>query len=219
MIKISVLTPTIRPEGLEIVKQSLSEQTFKDFEWITEINTTGAHDLNAAYNRMLRKAKGELIVSLQDYIKVPPDYLQKFWDAHQAYPNSFITAPVGKVDNLAYQTPAKWDWRSYRQNDTDIIRDCEWNCWEIDSGCAPLSALKKIGGFDEELDGHWSGDNVNVGCRAQIDGFDFKCLFDNPALAYDHDAFMEHPFRGYFNGAVNTKRMVMFRGGMRIQYL
>lgn len=216
MVKITVVTPSIRPEGLKITKQCLDEQMFKDFEWITEVNETGKHDLNTAYNRMLRKAKGEVVVSLQDYTKVSPIYLHNIWECYKKHPRAFVTMPVGKVDNLEYKPPAKWDWRAYRNDETKNIRDCEWNCWEIDSGFAPLFALKEIGGFDEVLDGVWSGDNVNVGCRAQLAGYEFKCLFDNPALAYDHDAFIEHPFRKSFDGSLNTKRMAMFRGGMKI---
>lgn len=215
MIKISVITCSIRPNGLDIIRTGLLKQTFTDFEWITEIGLD-IHDLNQAYNRALKRAKGELVVSLQDYILIRPDYLQKFWDAYQKYPKAFITAPVGKVDNLNYAGNAVWDWRAWRNNDTDTIRDCEWNCWEIDSGAAPLKALKEIGGFDEALDGTWSGDNVNVGCRAQLAGYEFKCLFDNPSLVYNHDKFIKHPFRDSFNGTLNTKRMAMFRGGMKL---
>lgn len=218
MIKISVITPSIRPNGLDIVRTGLLKQTFTDFEWIVEIGLD-KHDLNAAYNRALKRARGELIVSLQDYILIKPDYLQKFWDAYQANPKAFITAPVGKVDNLNYSGEAKWDWRAYRNDETKNMRECDWNCWEIDSGCAPLSALKEIGGFDEALDGIWSGDNVNVGCRAQLAGYEFKCLFDNPSLVYDHDVFLPHPFRSTFDGTLNTKRMVMFRGGMKLKPL
>ena len=214
-MKISVLTPTIRPQGLEIVRKSLLKQTFTDFEWLVEVGLD-KHDLNAAYNRMLVRAKGELVVSLQDFMLVRPDFLQKWWDAYKANPDTFMTAPVGKVDNLNYSGSAVWDWRAYRNDETQNIRPCEWNCWEIDNGAAPLAALKAIGGFDEVLDGVWSGDNVNVGKRALLAGYSFKCLFDNPALAYDHDAFIEHPYRGTFNGSLNTKRMAMFEGGMTL---
>lgn len=214
-MKISVLTPSIRPAGLEVMRTGLLTQTFKDFEWVTEIGLD-KHDLNAAYNRMLRRAKGELIVSLQDYAFIKPDFLQKWWDTYQENPRSFITAPVGKVDNLNYSGNAVWDWRAYRNDETKNIRPSEWNTWEIDNGAAPLAALKEIGGFDEALDGIWSSDNVNVGCRAQLAGYDFKCLFDNPVLVYDHDAFMPHPFRDSFSGALNTKRMAMFKGGMKL---
>lgn len=213
-MKVSVLTPSIRPMGLEIVRTGLLTQGFTNFEWLTEIGL-GKHDLNSAYNRMLRRAKGELVVSLQDYILIRPDFLQTWWDAYQDNPNAFMTAPVGKMDNLDYSGNAVWDWRAYRNDETKNIRPCEWNCWEIDNGAAPLKALKEIGGFDEALDGHWSADNVNVGKRAQLAGYEFKCLFNNPALAYDHDAFKSHPFRTDVD-TTNTKRMVMFEGGMTL---
>lgn len=191
-MKISVLTPSIRPEGLKITQEGLARQSFKDFEWLQEVSIPGnGHDLNAAYNRMLRRARGELIVSLQDFIKIPEDYLQKFWDCYQEHPRAFITAPVGKVDNLDYTPPAKWDWRAY----ADVTRP-KWDCWEIDSGAAPLEALKAIGGFDEVLDQWWSFDNVSVGKRAELAGYEFFNLFNNPSIAYDHDVFIKHPFRG-----------------------
>lgn len=214
-MKISVLSPSIRPQGLEIVRNGLLQQSFKDFEWLTEIGLD-KHDLNAAYNRMLKRANGELIVSLQDYCLIRPDFLQKWWDAYQANPNTFMTAPVGKVDDLNYSSQPVWDWRAYRNDETKNIRPCDWNTWEIDNGAAPLAALKAIGGFDEALDGVWSSDNVNVGCRAKLAGYKFACLFDNPVLAYDHDAHQPHPFRDSFNGTLNTKRMAMFEGGMTL---
>lgn len=214
-MKISVLTPSIRPQGLDVVRIGLLHQTFKDFEWLTEIGLD-KHDLNSAYNRMLKRAQGDLVVSLQDYMLIRSDFLQKWWDAYEANPKAFMTAPVGKVDNLQYSGEIKWDWRAYRNDETTNIRPCEWNCWEIDNGAAPLDALKAIGGFDEALDGYWSADNVNVGCRAQLAGYEFKCLFDNPAVAYDHDAHIPHPFRDSFDGTFNTKRMAMFKGGMTL---
>lgn len=218
-MKISVITCSIRPQGLEIIRTGLLKQTFTDFEWLVELNSTGKHDLNFAYNNALKRAKGELIVSLQDYCLIRPDYLQKWWDAYQANPDTFMTAPVGKVDNLNYSLPATWDWRAFRNDETKNIRPCDWNTWEIDNGAAPLSALKAIGGFDEALDGVWSGDNVSVGFRAKLEGYKFACLFDNPVLVYDHDKFIKHPYRDTFNGTLNTKRMAMFEGGMRINYL
>ncbi len=213
MVKISVVTPSIRPKGLEITQECLAYQTYKDFEWLVEIGY-GTHDLNKAYNRMLRRAQGELVVFLQDYIKVPPTYLQSFWEAYKTHSTTFFTAPVGKVDTLEFAPPARWDWRAHR-NTESMTSDC----WEIDSACAPLALLKEIGGFDEALDGHWSCDNVNVGCRAALAGYSFMNLFENPALAYNHDKFIEHPFRETFNGSLNTKRMAMFKGGMKLKKL
>lgn len=195
--KITVCTPSIRPEGLALTQASLQSQTFQDFEWLVEIGLPPAHDLNAAYNRMLRRAKGELVVSLQDFIRLEKDGLQKFWDAYQEFPDTFFTAPVGKTLDW---TEIKWDWR-----DSDAVM--EWNRWEIDWGAAPLKALKAIGGFDEALDEYWSSDNVSVAHRANLNGYKFMNLRENKAVAFDHDEVIKHPFRDRYNPAFNNERM------------
>lgn len=212
MPKISVITPTIRPGGLAQVWDSLSKQTFQDFEWLVEIGIPGRpHDLNAAYNRMLRRAKGDLIVSAQDYLELPPDGLERFWEVHDG--NTFMTAPVGKVFNAYGDEEPAWDWRIHPD------ANMTWNQWEIDWGAAPLLALKRIGGFDEELDGHWSSDNVNVGYRAFREGYLFKHLPDNRAVALDHDRFMKHPFRDGYDPKFNNERMAEFDRGLELHYL
>lgn len=213
-MKISICTPSIRPEGLKILQKSLEQQTFTDFEWLTEIGVPGkGHDLNSAYNRMLSRARGELVVSMQDFIKAPPDYLQKFWDAYQKDKNVFYTAPVGKVDTLDYTGPIKWDWRAHQGTNPT------WSHWEIDSACAPLSALKEVGGFDEEMDGHWSCDNLNIMFRADMVGYKVANLFDNPVIVYDHDAHMPHPFRKDFDPEFNRQRMALFELGLKLHYV
>ncbi len=220
-MKITVITPSIRPAGLEITRECLKNQTFQDFEWLVELGVSKEHDLNKAFNKMLKRAQGELVVFLQDFIKVPPTYLENFWDAYQQFPDTFFTAPVGKVQNLDYTGDAKWDWRAWQKKETgdeDFIEG-RWDCWEIDSGAAPLAALKAIGGFDEELDKFWSCDNVNVGCRAELAGYKFLNYFRNPAVAFDHDAHMPHPFRDKYNAHFNNRRMDAFRQGLKIDYL
>lgn len=189
-MKISVVTPTIRPQGLEVVRDSLTKQTFTDYEWLVEINTTGKHDLNSAFNKMLKRAKGELIVFLQDYIKIEEDGLQKFWDFYKENPDTFFTGPVGKVTKWGDEP--QWDWRIERE---DIV----WNECEFDWGAAPKKALDDIGGFDERLDQWWSFDNVSVGKRAGLCGYKFACLPEVRAVALDHDLHEKHPFREKWN--------------------
>lgn len=207
---ISVLTPTIRPEGLKVLQEGLKNQTFQDFEWLVEVSIPErGHDLNAAYNRMLKRAKGSLVVSLQDYIQIPPDYLEKWWQAYSDHPDTFFTAPVGKVK--AWGDAPVWDWRK-------SATECHWTGWEIDSGAAPLKALVQIGGFDEMLDGKWSSDNVNVGCRADLAGYKFRVV-DNPSVAFDHDAHMPHPFRAGYDTSFNNQRLEEFRHGRTLKPL
>ena len=210
-MKISVLTPSIRPAGLEILQKSLKNQSFKDFEWIQDIGLGDKHDLNQAWNRMLKRAKGELIVFYQDYIKIEPDGLQKFWDAYQANPKTMFTAPVGKSQNLNFTEP-KWDWRQLKIGEIDYL-----HC-EMDWGACPIQALKEIGGFDEELDNHWSMDNISVCKRADMLGWKFMNI-DNPAIAYDHDAFIEHPFLKDYKPVFSNLRMEEYKDNPKLPYL
>lgn len=213
MAKISVITPSIRPEGLKELQRCLKMQTFTDFEWLVEIGTGTKHDLNESFNKMIKRAKGDLLVFYQDYIRIQPDGLEQFYKAYLRDQRTFFTAPVGKVSNDTYEGEPKWDWRIHKE------ANMTWNMWEIDWGACPKEAMHVIGGFDEELDKHWSSDNVNVGYRANMHGYKFACLSDNKAIAYDHDAFIKHPFRQNYNPSFNNNRLREFDMGLKIDYL
>lgn len=150
-----------------------------------DINYTGEVDFNASMNRLLHRAQGELVISLQDYIKVPPEGILGFLEAYKNGAE-FMTAPVGHCDTEEYTNPT-WDWRK----STD---KCNWDGWEIDWGAAPRQALLDIGGFDEELDKGWGFDNLTVGKKAEKAGYSFMCLKDNPALGYNHKRGADHEF-------------------------
>lgn len=218
-MKISVVTPTIRPEGLEVMKKCLEAQTEQDFEWLVEVGLTNkGHDLNAAFNRMLRRAQGELIVFYEDYTKIMPDGLERFWKAYRERPGSLFTAPLGKVNKWG-ESPV-WDWRAHKQRpDQTDYTDSSWNTCELDWGAIPKKVLYDIGGFDEELDNWWSMDNVSVGKRADQAGYKFACLFTNPAVAFDHDAHIKHPFRDRYNSKEANARMATYEPGVPLPYL
>jgi hypothetical protein len=212
MVKISVITPSIRPKGLEITQKCLKEQSFTDFEWHVELGLGTKHDFNQAMNRMIRRSTGELIVILQDYIKIEPDALQKCWDLYQNNKQAFVTFPVGKSKTLEFDNP-QWDWRKSPDSEMD------WQKWEIDFGMCSKEALYNIGGFDEELDRYWSFDNVNVGYRAFLAGYFFLKDITNCAIAYDHDSFIEHPFRKNYNPTFHNNRLSQFESGKKIDFL
>lgn len=211
-MSITVITPTIRPAGLEITQYSLKNQTMKH-DWQVEIGYGVKHDLNQAFNNLIRRSKGELIVVLQDYIRVGPLGLQKFWEAYQKYPDTFFTGPVGKTNSPDFTGDVKWDWRKEGAEEVD------WQHCEFDWAAFPRDAICKIGGFDEELDNFWSCDNVNVCFRADQAGYRFRNINDNTAIAYDHDAFIPHPFRKNFNAAFHNARLDEFRAGLKLDYL
>lgn len=219
-IKISVVTPTIRPEGLVPLRESLMKQTFpgKDWEWLIDINVSGKHDLNASFNKMIKRSKGELIVFLEDYTSILPDGLERFWKAYQDNPNTLFTAPLGKVDKFGDKP--RWDWRAWKQDETqtDYTACGSKNC-ELDWGAIPRKVLYDIGGFDEELDNWWSMDNVSVGDRADKLGYKFLCVFSNPAVAIDHDKIIKHPFREHFNPKEANMRMMSYYANPKLDYL
>lgn len=212
-MRISVITPTIRPEGLVPIRESLMAQTFpvKDFEWLIDINITGKHDLNESFNKMIKRAKGELIVFYEDWTKIQPDGLERFWKAYQENPNTLFTAPLGKVDN--WGDSPRWDWRNNPE------AHCRWHTCELDWGAIPKKILYDIGGFDERLDQWWSMDNVSIGKRADLLGYKFLNVQSNPAVAIDHDKKEPHPFRQFYKPQEGNRLLNEYETNPRLHYL
>jgi glycosyltransferase involved in cell wall biosynthesis len=107
----TVLTPTYNRAGtLHRVYESLSRQTFRDFEWVVvdDGSTDNTHESildwqaradfpiryfwqnnrhkKTAFNRGVREARGELIVALDSDDEMPPDALATFKEAWDSIP-------------------------------------------------------------------------------------------------------------------------------------
>ena len=185
MPRISVITCSIRPEYIYLTHKALQRQTFKDWEWIVELELPGVDfGLPRAMNRALKRCKGEITVHLQDCINIPEDFLQHVSDS---YKGDFVTYPLGKINN---DGDIEWDWR---KNNNKEVQPFEW---EADLASAPLKAFYDIGGYDESFCDGWSWDNVEVGYRAKAAGYNFRCDNGTFGHAIDHDKVTEHPFRG-----------------------
>lgn len=116
---VSIITPTIRRGWWNIMAHSLSNQTYKNFEWIivddypkdrSEIAKVYAqkYGLNIKYlrskerkvkrnyglinadNTAIEQAKGELYVWIQDFIMIPPTGIEQLVDLYNHNPNSLI---------------------------------------------------------------------------------------------------------------------------------
>lgn len=191
-MRISVITPSIRPRGLEVTFNTLKDQTFTDFEWLPRLSIPGQKpDLCKQMNAALREAKGELVVFLQDFITIEDEGLQKMWDFYKANPTAAWTSPVGKVLKLDAD-PIKWDWRYYVKS---TEREVDYQRWEIDWGAAPLRLIHDAGNFDEEYDSGFGWENVDLGARMAKIGTRFLVDTSNAAVAIDHDKLMHHPFK------------------------
>lgn len=233
-MKITVVTPTIRREGLEIVRKSLLKQTHKDWEWLigspfdpqiseatwVEDNfDDGYWTLNRMYNALFRKASGELIVSLQDWIWVPKDGLEKFWTNYEETNKKAVISGVGDQ----YETVNKWGkpevkiWSDPRKNDKHgsfyecFPNDAEWNWCAI-----PFSAIKEAGGMDEHLDClGYGGDQLQICARIDELGYQFYLDQTNESYTVRHG-------RDSFGGQENwDANHVLFNGkyDARIQEL
>lgn len=176
--KISVITPTIRPDGLKLVEKALKRQTFQDFEWIVqgregELPEGCVWSLNRDYNTAIRKAQGELIVSWQDWTYANPDCLERFWTHYQQEPKTLVTAVGNKYDDESWMVE---NWRDPRINTKYgtfypcYFNDIEWNLCAV-----PKDALYAVGGFDEKLDQWFGMDGYSVLDRLNmLGGWDFK---------------------------------------------
>lgn len=176
----------------------------KPVEWLVEINVSGQTDFNQAMNKMIARAKGDWIVSVQDYIAIPDNALEYISQLEPA----FYTFPIGKV--LSDEDSPRWDWRAAESRPINFME------WEICFGAAPRQALIDIGGFDEQLDQAWGFDNVNVGYRAYKAGYKMLCDNTIKAIAFDHDAVMSHPLKDRRDPALHNKRLADFDRGEKV---
>ena len=161
---ISIITPTIRPKGLEIVAKSLSWQTLTDYEWLVGSSFKPEHDcvwvkddfkggfwtLNRIYNKLISKAKGNLLVSWQDFTYADPEALSKFLFYYRKDRRTIATGVGGKYEDDSWTNRV---WQDPRERD-DLGSMYETDFANIEGNfCGvPKRAMYDIGGFDEELD-------------------------------------------------------------------
>lgn len=195
---ISVIYCTARSGGLDILKESMDSQTFRDFEVIVldELHRDSGFidvipppkkpgmfwNLSASLNAGCRVAKGELIVLIQDYIKIPPDGLQKYWDRHLQEPKGLVSGVGDQFDivtgECTFKDPRK---QSYGGFFLTIPLH-----WEANWGAFPRQAWVDIGGFDESYDAGWGYDNVDFADRCQHAGYHIFLDISNEVYCYSH---------------------------------
>ena len=218
---ISVVTPSVRPEMLAFVDKCLKRQTFKEWEWIvispieSEFGNwvqdppkrkEDFYRLNGAWNAGFKKAKGDLIISIQDGIWFPPDMLQKFWDHYQTNPKAIVGAIGYQYERIENGKPEGQMWRDPRATTNHgsfyecTPKDVEWSVCSM-----PRQALFDVGGLDEEFDKYAALSEKE--CNIRMDMMRYKTNLDqsieyralhHPRLSADWD---EHYFKGceYFD--------------------
>ena len=172
---ISIITPTIRRSGLDVVRRGILKQSYKDIEWLIgssfdpEIEEAiwvkdnfinGFWSLNRITNKLIKEAKGEIIVTLEDWIYINPDAIEKFVISLEKLGTGNVVTGVGDQYEKEgkYGKPEIKIWSDPRKRDDfgsfyEVFpNDIEFNFasfWKSD--------FEKIGECDEELDFLGSG--------------------------------------------------------------
>lgn len=182
---ISVITPTIRPEGLKLVEKALKRQTYQDYEWIVQEREGQLPEglcwtLNRDYNRAIEKAKGELIISWQDWTYADPTALEKFWFHFTQEPKTLVTAVGNKYSDETFTVKT---WQDPRENNTGDFSYCGFMQIEFNLCAVPKQAFYNIGGFDESLDKYFGMDGYSLVDRLDLIG-GYKFAIDQTIKSY-----------------------------------
>lgn len=169
--KITCITPSVRPELLPIVEKCLKRQDFTDWEWIitspVEIKTVtptlllkdpprALHDfwsLCKGWNKSYAKARGELIVNIQDGIHFPPDVLSKFWFHYQNNKRTLVSAIGHQYEGFDDRgVPLNKVWHDPRVKTGITFEEVPPSEMEMVMCSISKQALLECGGIDEEYD-------------------------------------------------------------------
>lgn len=201
---ITIITPTVRPEGLDLVKKSLIRQTHKSYEWIvitpSPDNMLGLSDdvilledppkkegdywtFNKAMNKAVATAKGDLIVSIQDYTGFKPDGLSKFWYFFtNGYDRALISGVGDKINEAGQQV-----WSDPRKRlDQGSFYECYPNDVEFNYCSVPKKAFYEVGGMDEYLDKFAGCDHLSLQERLDAVGYKFYLDQTNETVSLHH---------------------------------
>jgi hypothetical protein len=259
--KITVLTVTNRPGGLDVLKHDLRRQTVDDFElvlvddrheqrkeaaidYMSEFDLTYVEprepsgidvwNLNKAYNDGIGASEGELIVSLQDYIWIPDDGLERFWRLYE-HTEGFVTgvghkyarpSEAADLDGDVTIFEAEFDGKPSDLVERDTrtraemqLFETDYSNFELNWGAFPRGAAYAIGGFDERMDRVYSGDNLQFAYRASLAGYSFFLDQTNECRGFYHQNWFEYPDDWEENHFNNRPRLDRYDDGYFLDYL
>jgi hypothetical protein len=197
MPNISVICVTNRPGSAAFLSLQLHKQAFQDFEVILADDAdqpplfdkqfkprakhpTDAWNLNKAYNDAVAQAQGDLLVFLQDFIWIPANGLQRFWDVHELFPDDFFTGcghkalrgleGISEVDDRVFGHPG--------------LAPTNFTFWELNWAAAPRATFPS---FQEDLDQFYGGENIVIAKKAELSGAHFWLDRSNVCIGYSQD--------------------------------
>ena len=223
-MSISVLTLSVRHEGLKLVEKSLKRQTYRDFEWVivspekptnltlpfvwvkdAEKKPGNYWSIYASSNLGVKACQHPLIVSWQDYTYTNPDTLERFWRHYQTEPKTIVSAVGNKYTD---ETFTVMTWKDPRERN-DILRfyECYPNDIEINLASFAKEAFYAVGGFDETLDKYSSLCGLDVLVRLdKLGGWAFKLNQDIKSYSLEHGRLPNWSENEPFNGPWQAKQ-------------
>lgn len=211
---ISVLYLTKNPFGIDILKDNLDRQTFREFEVIVgdELNRKksfekaigyrlkfikpkpkrkeNVRNLNSAYNELIDLAKGELCVFLQDYIWIPKNALERLWDWYEIYGDkvAFCTGGYG-AEKPSFEDYRNGCLKPYQFTKRSIENDKggveKCHYLDFEINFASFPAKPlKTIRFDEHFDKCYGGDNYILAYNACKQGIKLFIDYDIKKIGF-----------------------------------
>lgn len=186
---ITVTTPSVRGDMLEIVDKCLKRQTHRDFEWLVGSPTNlgfgtfvqeppkregDYYGLNKAWNALFKQAKGELIVNIVDGLWFEPTLLERLWLHYQNNPKALVSCVGNQYDQVLNGKPEHQVWVDPRRR-SDIGSFYEINPIDLELCIAslPRQAIFDVGGVDEEYDKYAAISEKEMALRMDKMGYRF----------------------------------------------
>lgn len=232
-VAVSLIYISNRYGGLDILKANILRQQFFDYEIVfvdglynerkdevaeyfkhhkmihlpePEMGEGYVHKLARCWNVAFKACSGKLLISLQDYIYIPPDAFNKFLYLYSTFNPNALYSGVGHqyakpgVDKIKNpnglisvfekeytKKPENLIWTDPRVRGTDL-RMGEPIEWEANWCAIPRSIIYELGGMDEEYDKHGFGyDNTNIAERAKMLGYPTFIDQSNECFGFRHD--------------------------------
>ncbi len=230
---LSVITPSIRKDGLTLVRNSLQKQEFKDFEWLIgskfdpEISEArwirddfegGFWTLGRCWNKLYKNVQGKLIVHWQDWVWAKEDALQKFWDNYQS--GKKIISGIGDqyegVNKYGRPSSVKVWVDPRRTLEYGSLYECNFQDIEYNFCAVEQSLIQKYGGADSGLDFlGFGGDLLQMSDRMNDGGEHFWLDQSNESFSVYHEREKKDWDKNHilFNGRYNERKKELIEKG------
>ncbi len=193
-MRITVVTPTVRPEGLDMVAKCLKRQTFKDYEWVVVSpfkfvskdkrvvwvqeppkKEGDYYGLNKAWNAAFKIAQGDLVVSIVDLLWFPPNLLEYLWTHFEVDQMACIGGVGNQYKVIENGKPEMMVWKDPRITGKGFYEIKPFDL-ELCIASIPLKGIQRVGGVDEEYDKAPAWSEKDLACRLESVGY--KCYID-----------------------------------------